>query len=508
MRNFLKLTALVLALCMVLAVPVSAAEDGTCGESLRWSFENGTLTISGTGAMDDFDGPDDRPWIHLYDRVTAIVLEEGVTTIGNWAFNGMRNAASLTLPATLEHIGLFAFIGCEQLTELDLPQGLQSIGQQAFYLCTGLTDVTIPGTVTFLDAGIFDGCTSLKRAYIEKSSAGVFVNGSAIFRGCTALEEITVEDGHCALKSIDGVLYNYDDQGLTLLQYPLGMALEELTLPEGTLAINQFGLEYAPVGAITFPWSFTGFSDFALSSCPELKTLTFKGDAPYFSDTALWGNLLTIRYPADNDTWNAGMMLDYGGFSVVWESYTLEEEKPEPEPETPFLDVPQDSFFEEPVAWAVKLGITTGVSDDAFGPYGKCQRAQVVTFLWRAAGKPEPVSTENPFVDVKESDFFYKAVLWAVENGITTGSDATHFGPYGKCNRAQVVTFLWRAAGEPEPVRTENPFVDVKGSDFFHKAVLWALESGVTTGMDAAHFSPYGVCNRAQVVTFLYRAFH
>ena len=149
---------------------------------------------------------------------------------------------------------------------------------------------------------------------------------------------------------------------------------------------------------------------------------------------------------------------------------------------------------------------TTGATETTFNPFGKCQRAQVVTFLWRAAGKPEPVSTENPFVDVKEGDFYYKAVLWAVENGITNGSDDTHFSPYGKCNRAQVVTFLWRAAGKPEPVSSENPFVDVKEGDFFLNAVLWAVENGVTNGIDATHFNPYGVCNRAQVVTFLYRS--
>ena len=507
MRNLIKLTALVLTLCMALAVPVSAAENGTCGESLRWSFENGKLTISGTGSMDDFDSPDGRPWSHLYDRVTAIVLEEGVTTIGNWAFNGMRNAASLTLPATLERIGLFAFIGCEQLTEVDLPQGLQSIGQQAFYLCTGLTEVTIPGTVTFLDAGIFDGCTSLKRAYIEKSSAGVFVNGSAIFRGCTALEEITVEDGHCALKSIDGILYNYDDQGLTLLQYPLGMALDALTLPEGTLAINQFGLEYAPVGAITFPRSFTGFSDFALGNCPELKTLTFLGDAPYFNDTALWGNDLTIRYPADNDTWHAGMMLDYGGFSVVWESYIPEVQEPET-PENPFDDVPAGAFYEASVLWAVENGVTNGATADTFNPGGECLRAHVVTFLHRAVGSPVPTTEANPFADVKDADFFYAPVLWAVSQGITNGVSPQEFGSYTTCNRAAVVTFLWRTMGSPEPEASDNPFEDVKPADFFYKAVLWAVEKGITNGLDATHFGPTASCNRAQVVTFLYRAFH
>ena len=439
MRNFLKLTALILTLCMVLAVPVSAAESGSCGENLRWSFDNGTLTISGTDAMANYDTPEDRPWHHLAEQVTAIVLDEGVTTVGSFAFAYMPNVEILTLPSTLEQIGLFAFISCEKLTQLDLPQGLQSIGQQAFFLCTGLNEVRIPGSVTFLDADIFQGCSSLKRAYLEKSTAGVFVNGSALFRECFALEEIVVEEGHCALKSIDGILYNYDDQGLTLLQYPLGSDRTELTLPEGTLSINQFGLESSRIASITFPWGFNDFSDFALNNCTELKIMTFKGDAPYFCDTALWGNDLTIRYPEGNATWTEEVMVNYGANSIIWESY---------KPENPFRDVPAKSFYEEPVAWAVAQGITNGISATEFGPLVNCNRAQVATFLWRAACSAEPGTNENPFTDVKGSDFFYKAVLWAVEQGITNGISANQFGPGTLCNRAQVVTFLYRSFAE------------------------------------------------------------
>ena len=498
MRNFLKLTALVLALCMFFALPVSAAEGGSCGENVHWSFENGKLTISGTGAMDSYEIPDQRPWNHLYDQVTAIVVEEGVTTVGNWAFNGMLNAESVTLPSTLDYIGLFAFIGCEKLTEVDLPQGLTGIGQQAFFNCYGLTEITIPGTVTFLDAGIFDSCTSLKRAYLEKSTAGVFVNGSAIFRNCTALEEIVVEEGHCALKSIDGILYNYDDQGLDLLSYPLGVTMTELVLPDDVIGINQFGLENARIGSIVFPWDFEYFSDFALSSCPELKTLTFKGNAPYFNETALFANDLTIRYPSGNATWTEEMMGNYSAFSITWEPYTLE---------NPFSDVPSESFFEEPVVWAVKSGITNGLSDTAFGPEDTCNRAQVVTFLWRAAGKPEPTSMENPFTDVEAGSFYEKAVLWAVENGITNGTSETTFGPNDPCNRAAVVTFLYRTFHSPQVSGDGLPFDDVPADSWYAAPIAWALQNEITNGISATAFGPTASCNRAQVVTFLYRAY-
>ena len=175
--------------------------------------------------------------------------------------------------------------------------------------------------------------------------------------------------------------------------------------------------------------------------------------------------------------------------------------------ENPFTDVPEGSFYYAPVIWSVANGITNGVTATTFDPNGSCMRAHVVTFLWRAAGSPEPKTTKNPFVDVEKSSFYYKAVLWAVEKGITNGLDATHFGPLAYCNRAQVVTFLWRANGNPHPTSNRNPFTDVVGNSFYYNAVLWAVGKGITNGMTATSFGVDSICNRAQVVTFLYRSY-
>ena len=178
-------------------------------------------------------------------------------------------------------------------------------------------------------------------------------------------------------------------------------------------------------------------------------------------------------------------------------------------PENPFVDVPADSYYYDSVRWAVEKGITSGMDATHFGPDTACSRAQVVTFLWRAAGSPEPVSNVNPFEDVNEDNYFYKAVLWAVENGITSGVDATHFGPGAACNRAQVVTFLWRVAGAPEATAGGSGFSDVTDPEsFYYDAVLWAVENGVTAGMGDGTFGVSNVCNRAQVVTFLYRIYN
>lgn len=174
----------------------------------------------------------------------------------------------------------------------------------------------------------------------------------------------------------------------------------------------------------------------------------------------------------------------------------------------PFTDVPSDSFYYEPVRWAVEKSITNGIADFTFGPTQVCNRAQVVTFLWRAAGMPEPTITDNPFTDVAKGSFYEKAVLWAVEKGITNGADATHFNPNGVCNRAQVVTFLYRTFGNPAVDSTVNPFTDVPADAFYAAPVLWAVENGITNGLSATEFGPNADCNRAQIVTFLYRAYN
>ena len=181
-------------------------------------------------------------------------------------------------------------------------------------------------------------------------------------------------------------------------------------------------------------------------------------------------------------------------------------ERPTPTPaENPFTDIRESAYYYDPVLWAVANNVTNGTSDSTFSPDEGCTRAQVVTFLWRAAGKPDPASSESPFSDVKEGAYYYNAVLWAVETGITNGTSDTTFSPDETCTRAQIVTFLWRYEEQPAPAGTSNPFADVKPSAYFGSAVLWAVEKGITNGTSATTFDPEDTCTRAQVVTFLYR---
>ncbi len=173
-----------------------------------------------------------------------------------------------------------------------------------------------------------------------------------------------------------------------------------------------------------------------------------------------------------------------------------------------FIDVKTTDYFYNSVKWAVGKNITNGTSSTTFSPYKSCTRAEIVTFLWRAAGSPEPTITRNPFRDVNAvtHSSYYKAILWASQKGITSGTSATAFSPDQVCTRAQIVTFLYRYAGQPSGYYS-NPFKDVGATSeaSYYNAILWAVGKGITTGTSATTFSPYASCNRAEAVTFLYR---
>lgn len=214
----------------------------------------------------------------------------------------------------------------------------------------------------------------------------------------------------------------------------------------------------------------------AFSGTPTRTGYTFAG----------WDREIPGTMPAENLTIRA-----------LWEKM--------PAPSSSFTDITPGAYYEKAVAWAVDNGITNGTSDTTFSPDAPCNRGQIVTFLWRMAGKPVAVKRENPFTDVKEGTFCYEAVLWAAEQGITTGKTATTFCPAETCTRGQAITFLWRYAGKPAPKTQNRQFTDVAAGSFCDQAVLWAVENGITNGKSAAIFDPTGKCTRAQAVTFLYR---
>lgn len=203
----------------------------------------------------------------------------------------------------------------------------------------------------------------------------------------------------------------------------------------------------------------------------------------------------------DNETVKTGHIIKYG----VCEKCNMRFSNP-------FYDVNGTDWFYSAVMWAYynTPQVTNGKDESHFAPKASCTRAQVVTFLWRAAGRPEPSGSVKQFSDVPKNNSYaycYDAILWAVENGITKGTDATHFSPNATVTRAQFVTFLWRYAGEPAPKNMSCSFNDVNANAFYYKAVLWAVENGVTTGKTATQFAPGTTCTRCEVAAFMFRAF-
>lgn len=174
----------------------------------------------------------------------------------------------------------------------------------------------------------------------------------------------------------------------------------------------------------------------------------------------------------------------------------------------PFEDVQAGAYYLDAVLWAYshEPQITSGTSETTFSPNQFCTRGQIVTFLWHVAGNPVPSIAESPFNDVQNTNaYYYDAILWAYENEITNGVSASNFGVNQLCTRAQVVTFLWRLAGSPEPMQTETSFTDVPANAWYADAVRWAVENEITAGTSPTTFSPGKTCTRAEVVTFLYK---
>lgn len=203
----------------------------------------------------------------------------------------------------------------------------------------------------------------------------------------------------------------------------------------------------------------------------------------------------------------SGYMTDY---PYLFEEETIVEPTPTPTPtpvvpENPFSDVAKTDYFYNAVLWAVNEKVTSGYTDTLFAPNMTCTRAQVVTFLWRANGRPEPEITENPFSDVTSDQYYYKAILWAVEKGITKGVTEHLFAPDETITRGQFASFLWRLEGRPE-YTVENPFADLPENSYYYNAVLWAYENKITAGYYQDLFAPDMGCSRCQVVSFLYRA--
>ena len=441
-----------------------------------------------------------------------------VSAIGNFAFASDNSIKTLTVSDGVTAIGDYAFLGCKSLEKLTLPDSLSTIGNNAFEACSGLTgEMTVPPGVVNIGQYAFSGCANITSVFIPARTKNV---GLAAFGSIPSLEKVTVDKNNTAYASVDGVLY--DKKLTTIICCPCQKRSVSLPIYLKKIAYGAFG-GCTNLSEITLPKGVTSIGESAFSDCSSLTSVTVPdGVSDLVADVfAGCTSLESVYLPAGlthvdpvaflfcrslSDVFYRGTVSEWKNLRIIFPDTVTVHCAAERAAAPSFSDVANNAYYADPVVWAVSNGVTQGAGGGKFSPGAGCKRSQVVTFLWRAAGSPAPKMSKNPFSDVKSSDYFFSAVLWAVENGVTAGTSKTAFSPDATCTRAQIVTFLWRAAGSPAPKSGRIPFSDVKGSDYFARAVLWAAENGVTAGTSKTAFSPESVCTRAQIVTFLYRS--
>ena len=550
------------------------------------------------------------------DSLKGVKLPDSLVNMGSYAFWGCESLKEVKLPDNLVSISDNCFLLCDALGSITIPKKVSHIGYNAFLGCS-LWEIKFEGNAPVIDPPLFYKIQSID-VIIAYYPAGdttwtdeVFNSGYS--EGVNDIKWVSyapdveeeeeapvyiVAQGSCGsnvgwmIKS-DGRLIIYGTGAMQFMMrsgaapwsaYADLITSVEVSSGVESIADNAFA-GCRNLTTISVADTVKSIGNEAFAGCESLKTVTFAGDAPEIGENCFEDTSFNVQYPKNNATWTEKVQEDFGQ-DVVWveencahsfgapvvenavkatctengsyeevktcsacgkvfrdtiivnaTGHTFDQEKIDQKylvselssdslavyrksckcgsagEETfevnpkEFRDVPKNAFYYDPVMWAVEKGITTGTGEGKFSPDAICNRGQVVTFLWRAAGQPEPTKTENPFKDVKSGDFFYKAVLWAAEQGITTGTSETTFSPNENCNRGQIVTFLSRAKGGKATTST-NPFKDVAENAFYYNPVLWAVEKGITAGTgDGTTFEPNAACTRGQVITFLYRAY-
>lgn len=452
--------------------------------------------------------------------LTSLTLPDGVTQITNGAFAGCTGLTSLTIPGNVRKIGTGAFAGCTGLTSLTLCDGVGTIGGEAFQGCTGLTSVSFPGTAT-IESLAFRDCINLSNitipttvcilgnpfdgtAWREKQGDWLILNNTLLEYTGENLD-IVIPDNVTTLGSywchgdwdeirsitIPNSVTKIGDHafGVGFSSPPWG-SINTIELPNSITDIGNSAFAYSDLANLTIPNSVTTIGNGAFMSCQYLTSITIPS------------SVTTIGSLAFKDSPHVTIHGSAGSYA---ESYAKENNIPFVSDLTPistvggFSDVQEGDYFAKPVLWAVEKEITAGTTASTFSPNKVCSKAEILTFLWRSQGEPEP-TIDPPYSGLSPNDYYYKAVLWACETGIVTSGD------FGRpCSRSFAVTYLWKLAGSPST--TPSSFTDVPKDAEYAQAVSWAVKQGITQGTSATTFSPDATCTRGQIMTFLYRAF-
>ena len=479
----------------------------------------GYRSFSGWKNLKEVKLPDSITEVNGFDHCTSLTeidIPTNVTRIGSSAFEGCTGLTNVELPANVTSIdyaaykdctnlesisaakvtsvGYESFSGCTKLKTVDMKE-LYSISSKAFSNCTSLTEFNT-NRMSGISSNAFEGCTNLKKLSligdIKPLTSGSWYNGHVYeyaFKDCTALEEVHIGN---STKSIDLGAFRYCENLKTVYFYGTEDEWNKIDIKNYNDRLENADIIYC------------GKVMLGLNETKNLKSILI----PSKTGTIRWSVNDTDKASIDSNGNITGkksgiviVTATQNGKKIVESKITIQ-----------FSDVsnPWGQYYYDAVYWAVDHGITQGNSPTTFNPGGFCKRYQFVLFLWRNAGCPEPELTEDNFTDVLEDPnrtVYEKAVLWAVENGITTGTTPTTFEPYAPLTRGQVVTFLYRAAGSPAVKTTANPFKDVDKNKYYYTPVLWAVENNITTGVKPDEFQPTATCTRGQTVLFLYRLF-
>lgn len=468
-----KLMSIVLAavLLLGLAVPAMAADE-------EFEIRNGML-LKYHG-----DGGD-------------VVIPDGVTGVGIFAFNLCRNVTSVTFPDGFDYIGKYAFSECTGLESINIPEGVTLIDEGAFHNCDKLESITIPSSVNKIVMGAFSDCDSLQSVTI---SEGVTIIDRDVFALCISLESVKIpssvtEIGQSAFTSC--------------------LNLKSVEIGDGVKSIGMYAFSDCPnLTDVTIPEGVTDIGEGVFATCKSLSKIALPASITKIGLGAFSKYSMTdIYYAGSKEQWEnidvfyIGVGGPFDGINIHYNSSTIPSTTPEPEKPTPepaaisFTDVPASAYYADAVKWAVDKGITNGTGANTFSPDTTCNTAQILTFLWRACGSPK-ANAANSFTDVAGNAYYYDAAQWAKAQGMVSGSTLS---PDTPCTRASTVMFIWQAAGRPG-AGSAAAFTDVPANANYAAAVAWAVESGVTTGTGADTFSPDATCTRGQIVTFLYRA--
>lgn len=411
-----RLISLALAVLMVICLlPVSALADGaasgTCGDNLTWKIDaNGTLTVSGKGAMYDYS--DGAPWDTK--AIKSIVIGDGVTAIGVSAFENCTGLTNVTFPSTLVKIGNLAFAGCGKLEAVSIPDSVTEIGDAAFEF-SGLTDIVIPGNVKTVSDWAFAYCSNAKSVVVNE---GVESLGMRAFAGLHKLESAYLP------KSLKSIGSNALDSGTS------ANSLNDVYFGGTEEQWKKIGGERAGVLSNTeIHFSCTLFDDVA---DPTL----------YYYDPVMWAVANEITEGMGGGKFMPDSTCTRG--QLVTFLWRLAGSESVDDYSNPFADVKKGAYYYDAVIWAASEGVTDGVDAAHFAPDATVTRCQVVTFLWRMAGSYVVKADNIGFDDVSESAYYYNAVAWAVRSNITNGMGGNTFAPDAGCTRGQTMTFLFR----------------------------------------------------------------